>query len=183
MIYFTSDLHFGHDRPFIYKPRGFDNVEAMECGLIDRWNELINDEDEVYVLGDLMLVNISHGVECWNKLRGKKNIILGNHDSAARIKIYSELPDTYILGYAMPFKYKDYHFYLSHYPALTSNCDVDDPLKTQIINLCGHTHTKDRFSDMDKGLIYHVELDAHDNKPVSIDRIIEDIKGRMEKRA
>ena len=29
---------------------------------------------------------------------------------------------------------------------------------------------------MDKGLIYHVELDAHNCYPVSIDQIIEDIK-------
>ena len=28
-IYFTSDLHFGHDREFSYKPRSFENVEDM----------------------------------------------------------------------------------------------------------------------------------------------------------
>ena len=26
MIYFTSDTHFGHDREFIYGPRGFKNL-------------------------------------------------------------------------------------------------------------------------------------------------------------
>jgi hypothetical protein len=29
---------------------------------------------------------------------------------------------------------------------------------------------------MDKGLCYHVELDAHNNYPVLLDNIIEDIK-------
>jgi hypothetical protein len=29
---------------------------------------------------------------------------------------------------------------------------------------------------MNKGLIYHVELDAHNNYPVEINTIIEDIK-------
>ena len=29
MIYFTSDLHFNHDKAFCYEPRGFDNVEEL----------------------------------------------------------------------------------------------------------------------------------------------------------
>ena len=29
MIYFTSDLHLGHDREFIYKDRGYDNIREM----------------------------------------------------------------------------------------------------------------------------------------------------------
>ena len=37
MIYFTSDTHFGHDRAFIYKPRGFDSLEEMENKIIENW--------------------------------------------------------------------------------------------------------------------------------------------------
>jgi hypothetical protein len=59
---------------------------------------------------------------------------------------------------------------------LCANGDNDKPLIKRIISLCGHTHTPDKFIDMDKGLIYHVELDAHENQVVSIDTIIEDIK-------
>ena len=29
MIYFTSDLHFNHDRDFVYVPRGFQSVDEM----------------------------------------------------------------------------------------------------------------------------------------------------------
>ena len=35
---------------------------------------------------------------------------------------------------------------------------------------------------MDKGIIYHVELDAHDNKPVLLDDALEDIKNYMKGR-
>jgi calcineurin-like phosphoesterase family protein len=28
-IYLTSDLHFGHDREFVWKVRGYDSVQAM----------------------------------------------------------------------------------------------------------------------------------------------------------
>ena len=51
---------------------------------------------------------------------------------------------------------------------------MDAPLKKQVINLCGHSHTVNHFADMDKdkGYIYHCELDAHNMYPVSIDTII-----------
>lgn len=39
--------------------------------------------------------------------------------------------------------------------------------------------TQDKFQDFNKGLIYHVELDAHNNKPVLIDNIIEDIQNKI----
>ena len=29
MIYFTSDLHLGHDREFVWEARGFENVREM----------------------------------------------------------------------------------------------------------------------------------------------------------
>jgi calcineurin-like phosphoesterase family protein len=48
-----------------------------------------------------------------------------------------------------------------------------------VINLCGHTHTTDRWSDFDKGLIYHVDVDAHDMKPTLLDDIIEEIKEKV----
>ena len=70
--------------------------------------------------------------------------------------------------------------YLSHFPTITSNYDIDKPLKARILNLCGHSHTKDPFADWDKGLIYHVELDAHNNKPVALEDIMKDIRKRLE---
>ena len=138
MVFFTSDLHFGHDREFIYKSRGFDSVEEMNESLIFNWNELIDPEDEIYVLGDLMMNDISKGAECWKRLKGKKYVILGNHDSNVRIRLYRELPNTEISGYALPYKYMNYNFFLSHYPTITFNYDTDEPLSVQVIDLCGH---------------------------------------------
>ena len=76
-------------------------------------------------------------------------------------------------------KYNGYNFYLSHYPALTSNYDYDKPLKRKVISLCGHTHTKDPFADVDKGLIFHCELDTNDCYPWCLDDIITKIKERI----
>ena len=35
MIYFTSDLHFGDDKGFIYKPRGFNSIEDHDNTIIE----------------------------------------------------------------------------------------------------------------------------------------------------
>ena len=182
MIYFTSDLHLGHNRSFLYEPRGFDNITDHDAQIIKNWNMTVNDDDDIYVLGDIMLNDNINGRKCWNQLRGNKFIVLGNHDTSARVEIYTSCPRTTVLGYGYPFKYEKYHFFLSHYPTLTENYDAAEPLKRQVINLCGHRHTKDKFIDMDKGLIYHVELDAHDNKPVSFDIIRKEVTAYVQSR-
>ena len=55
MIYFTSDLHFGHNREFIWGPRGFKSSWEHDETIVKNWNSLITEEDDVYILGDLML--------------------------------------------------------------------------------------------------------------------------------
>ena len=44
MIYFTSDLHIGHDRDFIWKERGFSSVEKHNEEILKRWNEVVKPE-------------------------------------------------------------------------------------------------------------------------------------------
>lgn len=180
-IYLTSDWHFCHDQSFLYEPRGFKNVNEMNEAIIAKHNSIVSPEDDVIVLGDLMLNNTEKGIECVNRLNGNLHIVYGNHDTSNRIQEYINLKlDTEFWGYAIPYKYKKYIFYLSHYPTLTSNLDNDKPLKARVINLCGHSHTQDRWADWDKGLIYHVEMDAHNCYPVLLDDIIEEIKNKVE---
>jgi calcineurin-like phosphoesterase family protein len=83
------------------------------------------------------------------------------------------------MGYADILKYNGYRFYLSHYPTIVSNYDDDKPLKKRTINLCGHTHTNNKFADINKGLIYHCELDAHNCTPVSLDQVILDMEQKV----
>lgn len=179
-IWFCSDLHFGHSRPFLYEPRGFDNISSHDRAIIDNWNSVINWNDNIYILGDLMLNDDDHGLSCIKQLNGNIHIIRGNHDSAKRMELYQDLWNVVEVCEGKYFRYKKYHFYLSHYPCLTSNHDDDKPLKARMISLCGHTHTKDKFQDWDKGTIYHCELDAHNMFPVDIETIIEDLKRRFQ---
>lgn len=183
MIYITSDWHFLHNKEFIYKSRGFETCDEMNKTIIDNFNELIKPEDDVYVLGDCLLGGSSQldkGLGLMSWLNGKLHLIRGNHCTDKRWEAYKTLPNVIECETAMFLKYGKYHFYLSHFPCICSNYD-DKGLKHSTINLCGHSHTKDKWQDIDKGIIYHCELDAHDNKPILLDNIIEDLKGYYKK--
>jgi calcineurin-like phosphoesterase family protein len=175
MIWFTSDWHFCHDQPFLYEPRGFNNPYDMNNAIIKNYNSIVQPDDDVYCLGDCILNDNELGMYCIKQLKGKIHIIKGNHDTNTRIELYKncsnivEVCDIKILKYS-----KTKRFYLSHYPTLTGN--FDDDKRPPLVNICGHSHTNNRFIDMNKGSIYHVEVDAHDLYPVSIEQIIEDIK-------
>ena len=175
MIYFTSDSHFCHDREFLYGERGFASPQEMNEEIIKRWNEVVQPDDEVYHLGDVILNDIDAGIDCLNRLNGKIHIIRGNHDTDAKVERYKDCRNVVSIEWSTMLKIGKRYFYLSHFPSITSNFDDNKPLKTRIINLCGHSHTVDKFKDFDKGIIYHVELDAHDLKPVSIEEILKDI--------
>lgn len=177
-IWVTSDWHFSHDKSFCYEPRGFKSVFEMNEELLYLHNHLVAPNDEVYVLGDLTLGNAEMGMKYIREMNGRLHIIRGNHDNDKKIKEYAEMPNVVEVVDAKFLNYGKFHFFLSHYPVLTTNHD-EKSLKQKMINLCGHVHTPDRFADFDKGLIYHCEVDAHDNKPVLLDDIIQEIKTKI----
>ena len=176
-VWFSSDFHFCHDKQFLYGPRGFESIIEHDEAIIQNWNELVKPHDDVYILGDLMLNNDIRGAQCVQRLNGILHIVLGNHDTETRANKYCGFWNVESIKLAERRKFGGLNFFLCHYPTLCGNLDNDKPLKARVINLCGHTHTRYKFEDINKGLIYHVELDAHGNKPVALDQIIEDIKG------
>lgn len=180
MIWLTSDLHLFHNKDFIYEPRGFASIEAMNEAIERNWNDTVNNDDEVYILGDLMVggkaVSNEVGMEVVRRLKGKKHIIIGNHDTNTRIKLYQQEASIVEVQYAKMMRYKGRSLYLSHYPTFTANLEHEKP-KQWIINFFGHTHTKERFFN---GIpfMYNAALDAHDNRPVLLDDALREIKER-----
>jgi calcineurin-like phosphoesterase family protein len=182
-IFYTSDLHFGHNRGFLYEPRGFKTIQEHDAAIIENWNKIVKDNDIVYLLGDTMLNDNDNGIKCLNALNGHIWFICGNHDTSERIyRIYHDCPNIRFLGSdnelncACAYKYKEkgFNLYLSHYPTITSSVENMAPLKHHIINLHGHIHSKNKFYQ-DMPFCYNVTLDAHNNTPVSFDKIIADI--------
>lgn len=168
----TSDLHLGHDRDFIWGPRGFNSVEEHDTEIIRLWNETVPKDANVYVLGDLILGDTEAGLEKLKQLNGNIYITIGNHDTDSRIEDYLKQDNVMMVQMGYRFNIKKMAFIFSHYPTIVTNIGQEKP----IINLCGHSHTQDRWLHAEHGC-YHVELDAHDNKPVLLADIIADIKG------
>ena len=54
-IFVTSDLHIGHNKPFLYEKRGFSSIEEHDTEVLRRWNSLVSYDDTVYILGDLCM--------------------------------------------------------------------------------------------------------------------------------
>lgn len=179
-IWITSDWHFCHSKDFIYKPRGFSSFEEMNAAIIERHNTVVQPEDEVYCLGDCMLENNEKGLECIKALNGKIHIIRGNHDSNTRAELYKSCNNVVEVCDGKYLKAGKQSFFLSHFPSITTNSDTDKPLSRRMINLCGHSHTSNKFLDFEKGLIYHCEVDAHNCTPINIENILNDIKTNIE---
>ena len=174
-IFLTSDTHFGHDRQFIWGPRGFESVWKMNGAIVENWNKTVNTEDDVYLLGDVMLGDNEYGLTCLKQLKGNIHIVRGNHDTNTRMELYNKCWNVVEITEGQFFKYKDYHFYLSHYPTITSNLEKSSNPKEHMLNLYGHTHSKDKFQYGNYGCI-NVSVDAWDNRPVSLDEIYDCIE-------
>ena len=57
MIYYISDLHFGHYNIIKLCRRPFKDADEMDEILISNWNAIVQPEDTVYILGDLCYRN------------------------------------------------------------------------------------------------------------------------------
>ena len=177
-IFVTSDLHFGHQREFLWSPRGFTSSEEHDAEVIRRWNETVSPDDDVYVLGDLMLSNTEQGMKCMEQLNGKLHLVRGNHDSNARWLLYNTLPNVVEMNDVLRLKYRKYNFYMSHYPTMTGNLEKES-LRQMELNLYGHTHQKSNFYQ-DIPYMYHVGLDSHSCYPVLLDDVIEEMKAKVQ---
>lgn len=173
MIYFSSDTHFGHDREFVWKARGFKSVEEMNEAIVRNFNSLITEIDDLYLLGDVIMGDPAN-IEYVKRLNGKIHIIFGNHDTPTRRKMYAELDNVVECVWATMFKYKKYNIFLSHYPTIVINEEIEDieSLKQCTLNFFGHTHQIERFYENDPRML-HIGVDSNNCYPVPIDEAID----------
>ena len=177
-IWFCSDWHLGHDREFIYGPRGFKSMDEMNQAILTRHNAVVDDEDDVYVLGDLMLGDNDLGLSLIKEMKGKLHIVYGNHDTNKRKELYKTLPNVVECGNVLTLRYRKYNFYCSHFPTLTGNLE-NESLHQMTLCLFGHTHSKDKFYN-DMPYMYNVAMEAHNCTPVDLDTIIDEMKQKVE---
>ncbi len=80
MIYYTSDLHLGHANVIRHCSRPFATADEMDEVLIRNWNTKVHRDDTVYIIGDFLFRAEKPAEEYLAELKGKKHLIIGNHD-------------------------------------------------------------------------------------------------------
>lgn len=84
--FLISDLHFGHEKAVTTftregteeRLRNFSHVDEMNEYLIDKWNSVVGKNDNVLVLGDVVINK--KNMHLVHRLKGSKVLVLGNHD-------------------------------------------------------------------------------------------------------
>lgn len=81
--FYTSDQHLGHENIRKFEPGRLalgDSVDEMNESMIRLWNEIVTDDDTVYVLGDWAMGRITDSLALTSRFNGRKRLIVGNHD-------------------------------------------------------------------------------------------------------
>lgn len=164
MIYFTSDTHFWHSNVIKYSNRPFNNVEEMNNILINNWNNIVKNEDEVWHLGDFSFGNQDKTKELFNRLNGRINIIFGNHDQILK-KTKFNLSD-YVESYQdyKELKVDGQLYVLMHYPLYTWN-------KGHYGSYMLHGHSHNTLSHLNTGTRIDIGVDCFNYSPVSIEQV------------
>ena len=139
MKYYISDLHIGcinnHDN------RTFEHDKL----LINNWNTVVNNNDDIYILGDIGRLGNnkenSYVASIISQLKGKKHLIIGNHDKKGlkdnRInQLFVNIKDYDVIGDNN--NGINYNIVLSHYPIL-----FWENQHKGYIHLYGHVHNSE----------------------------------------
>ena len=185
VVFFTSDTHFGHNGILNYCNRGYNNIDEMNAGLIEKWNSVVGKDDFIFHLGDFAFGGSELWLNTLRALNGNKILILGNHDIKNFRKPYENMFQ-YVGGEAFII-IEDQQIYLNHFPYLTYNGVFREK---PIWQLFGHVHTNQNISDNIgrdffrlKFLLpsqYEVGCDLHDGYPISYNFIKERINYQVE---
>lgn len=169
MTFFTSDQHFGHFNIIRLSRRPFATVEEMDATMLARWNAKVREDDTVYILGDLFFR--SANVEpILSKLKGRKHLILGNHDGSwtdrVDLTLYFEsvqaLKEVSVKGRALT---------LCHYPMLSY------PQSRRGYMIYGHIHNNvgDDYWPLiqRRPRMLNAGVDVNGFAPVGFDELVE----------
>lgn len=163
------DLHFYHNNIIKSVDRPFKNSDEMNSVLIKKWNDKINFDDDIYILGDFTMKGPEMATDILYKLKGKKHLIKGNHDYFVEKKAFDKSLFVSVKDYE-EIKYKNIEFVLCHYPFLEWN-----GYYRGAISLHGHQHNQRKYNleNLKKGILrYDVGVDANNMEPVSVEEIL-----------
>ncbi|MEG0773593.1 metallophosphoesterase [Clostridium sp.] len=183
-IWFTSDPHYNHFNICRLCNRPFESRQEMNNSLINNWNSVVNDNDIVFILGDFCFDQKTQWVKILKQLKGKKYLIIGNHDKEKNIPYeYFESVCDIMMLYIWSTTSDEEHsiydkFTLCHY------CMTSWPGQWNgFYHLFGHSHTRKNNTSSDITLIdkrplpsYDVGVDNNNFTPISQENVVNILK-------
>lgn len=162
--FFIADTHFGDADIIRYENRPFADVADMEEKLTARWNETVNPEDRVFVLGDFSEYrSIEQNAGLVRRLNGHKSLILGNHDIADE-EFWRSCGFDFVSRY--PIIYEGF-WILSHEPLYVCR-------NMPYANVFGHVHDSPLYKDYSEQS-FCVSVERTDYRPVLFEQIVEKV--------
>ena len=76
-VFITADTHFGDTNIITYEKRPFSSIEDMNKQMIASWNNVVNENDMVFHLGDVGVYPLLKMQNIIKRLNGKKDTDYG----------------------------------------------------------------------------------------------------------
>jgi calcineurin-like phosphoesterase family protein len=171
----TSDLHFGHTNIMKFCPatRGhFRDINHMHVEMNRIWNERVQPDDLVYILGDVAFLPAESAVKMLQSLNGRKILIQGNHDrkllkDPAFRACFEEVHADWVGNINGTYVHM-YHYPISEF----------DRMHRGAVHFHGHLHGS--ASGLEKYRVRDVGFDATGQVVSDMDRMIADaLKGEI----
>lgn len=184
-MYLTADTHFGHRNIIRYSSRPFADLEQMDGGLVDRWNDVVRPTDEVWHLGDVAMGDLDRSLAHVQRLHGRKYLVPGNHDAcwpysrehdSGQVARYTDAGLS-VLGVEQALVLAGEEVLVHHFPYRGSGEPRERYAQRRPVDagrwlLHGHVHEAWR----QRGRMLNVGVDVWDYAPVHIDRLSELIR-------
>lgn len=166
--FFIGDTHFFHTNCWlkfklednVTPMRPFTDTAVMNEYMVEKWNSVVKDNDYVYHLGDVTFDYGPRFNELMSRLRGKKRLIVGNHD-----KIWNPNLMRWFEKADLWKGFKEGNFTCSHIPLRLES------LRDGAFCVHGHIHHR-KMADPH---YINVSVEVRDYTPVHWDQIIKEI--------
>lgn len=182
MLYFTSDLHFGHTAVLSFCDRPWTDTEEMEKALITRINSRVGPDDTLVVVGDAFFTGSTVRSDILSRINGTKILVQGNHDKGKTqidgFDLTVQSMELLIAGQRVsvshyPFKPERFKLRMPWWKAMV--CDIENLVRFYHKRLKdegqylihGHTHSRKKF----EGRLLHVGCDAWNWYPISLKQL------------
>lgn len=190
--FWTSDTHFGHAKICEYAGRPFGSIDEMNDQLVDNWNSVVADGDDVHVIGDICMGQRETSLKVLERLNGTIHLTPGNHDyvhPSVRPKLVEKWTGPYTERMRVsPVQWStmigDIEFDVCHFPFanngtngfVTDSHDDDRYTELRPIDngqhlICGHSHVGPDLA-VQGGRMVNVGVDAWHFMPISDEQIL-----------